>query len=360
MKILYIVPTIHDEGGVPKVLSIKTKELIERFSVQISILTLPTAQKDTFFPFPENVHNIVIQPKGWKVIRILDYFKKIKKHIETYPPDCIVICDFGWKGFCFNKFVKTKVPVIFEVHGSLYNETKKINYSLLSKLRAFFRQKLLASYDNIVYLSEESKKEWQLPGIIIPNPVPKSNYVSELKNPNAIAVARHSYEKGIDRLLQIWQKVSRHSNWTLSIYGDGYLIEEHQKQIQAMGLEHCVQLMQPVKDIFSKYAEASIFVMTSRTEAFPMALLEAMEIGLPVVVYDCPIGPRVIVQNNVSGFLIPEENEDEFVSKLIVLQNDPELRSKMGNYARETMKELDSGKIANYWYQYFRNLVANR
>lgn len=360
MKILYVVPTIHDEGGVAKVLSIKTNVLIEKHGAQISILTFQNGATESFHPFHDSIVKMNVKPSGWKPFKILNYFKEVGSFLKTFQPDCIVICDFGWKGFFFSKFIATNIPIVFEIHGSLYNETRKIKNQVVVRLRALLRKKLLSSYTNIVYLSDESQKEWGISGTVIPNPVPKSSQTALLENPKAIAIARHSYEKGIDRLIAIWEKVSQQSNWILEIYGDGYLRDEHQKQIEQLGLQNYVKLYQPVKNIQQKYMEASILVMASRTEGYPMALLEAMELGLPVIAYDCPIGPRAIVQNDISGFLIEEGNQKEFVSKVVTLQNSKSTRERIGLRAKEEMQKLHPECIAAIWKDYLETLLLKK
>lgn len=359
MKILYIVPTIHDEGGVAKVLSVKTTELLHNNTIQIGILTFNNFTSDTFHPFSEKIERVDIKASGWKLFKILDYYKKVSVFLKKWKPDIIVICDFGWKGFFFSKFIKTDIPLVFEIHGSLYNETKKLGNNLFVKLRATIRKKLLTSYKNIVYLSQESKQEWEIPGEVIPNPVPKSNVTTTLQNHKAITIARHSYEKGIDRLINIWNKVSQQSDWELEIYGDGYLWDAHQRQIEALRLNNKIHLCKPIQNIHQKYAEASLLLMTSRSEGYPMALLEAMEVGLPVIAYDCPIGPKSIIENNISGFLIEDGNESAFISKVLEIQNSFQTRERIGQSAKQQVQKLYPENIGILWETYFKNLLSN-
>lgn len=358
MKILYITPTIYDEGGVAKVLSVKSNVLIETYNCEIGFVTFNNASTNTFHPFHSNIEKFEVKASGFKPFKILNYYKKVNNIINSFQPDVVVICDFGWKGFFFSKFVKTNCPVVFEVHGSLFNESKKINTVALVNYRASVRKKLLSAYKNVIFLSNESQKEWGFMGKIIPNPIQNTNLEARLQNHKTIAIARHSYEKGIDRLIAIWAKVSQNSNWILEIYGDGYLFEKHQNQIFELGLQDKIKLYKPIKNIQEKYLEASLFVMTSRSEGFPMALLEAMEVGLPPIAYDCPIGPKAIIKNDFSGFLIEEGNEKEFVSKVIELQNDRNSREKIGQHAKQEMQKLHPEVIAKKWFDYFTALIS--
>ncbi|RXR19270.1 glycosyltransferase family 4 protein [Flavobacterium amnicola] len=358
MKILYITPTIYDEGGVAKVVSVKSNVLIENYNCEIGFVTFNNASTDTFHPFHSDIQKFDIKATGFKPFKILNYYQKVKKIVQSFQPDVIVICDFGWKGFFFSKFVKTTIPIVFEIHGSLFNESKKINNKTLVNYRASVRKKLLSAYNNVVFLSAESQKEWGIAGEIIPNSIQNTNLVAKLQNHKAIAIARHSYEKGIDRLIDIWAKVSQKSDWLLEIYGDGYLFEKHQNQIKELGLNETIKLLKPLKNIQEKYLEASMFVMTSRSEGFPMALLEAMEVGLPAVSYDCPIGPKAIIKNESSGFLIEDGNVEQFVSTVLALQKDTLSREKIGQQAKLEMQKLHPDVIAKKWFNYFTALIS--
>ena len=74
--------------------------------------------------------------------------------------------------------------------------------------------------------------------------------------------------------------------------------------------------------MLDELASASVFAFTSRREGFPMVLLEAMAVGLPVVAYDCPTGPSDILTDGVDGHVIPNGRTRLFVEALGGLMED--------------------------------------
>jgi glycosyltransferase involved in cell wall biosynthesis len=88
-----------------------------------------------------------------------------------------------------------------------------------------------------------------------------------------------------------------------------------------------------------------------------MVLIEAMASGLPCVAYDCPIGPRAIINDGVNGFLIEDGNVDSFVQKLDLLIEDENLRIKMGKNAQESVKKYDLDSIMQQWKSLFETLL---
>lgn len=360
MKILYITPSISGNGGVERVLAIRTKYLIDRYGYDINFFTYDFSLKPTFFDFHPKVKIQNGALKGNKILKILHYYNQVKEQIRNIQPDIIVICDFGWKGFCFNYFVNTKIPVVFEVHGSMYNETKPAKILFLNNIRAKVRKWLLSKFQNVVYLSEESEKEWGYKGIVIPNILSYLNCSqSDLEAKKVIVIARHSYEKGIDRLLAIWEKITKkHPDWKLEIFGDGILFEDNLKLSQKLKITSTVEFYKPLKDIQKKYLDSSIYLMTSRQEGLPMSLLEAMSFGLPIVAYDCPVGPKAIIENNVNGFLIREADQDSFVQKTLELIENKELRSIIGMQAKKSAQKYDPIQIVQKWDEFFTSLFS--
>jgi glycosyltransferase involved in cell wall biosynthesis len=361
MKILYIVPKINNEGGVARVLSVKANYLVEKFGFEVHILTQNRGNTPLFYSFKEKIvlHDMVLQ--GNKISFFFQYVKALKKELHSINPDLIIVCDNGLKGYTIPFVLKTNIPIIFECHGSKHIEEKKtIHYFSTTKIKAVFKKFFANKFAKFIALSKESLNEWNVKnGIVIPNPLWfETSRFADLKSKKVIAVGRHSYEKGLDRMLQIWQKViEKHPDWYLEIYGKSNENQELQELAISLNIGKNVTFFNPVKNINDKYLEASILGMTSRTEGFGLVLMEAMALGLPVVAYDCPVGPRSIIINNENGFLIEDGNIDSFVQKIELLIEDEELRIQMGKNAQESVKIYDLDSIMQQWKSLFENLA---
>lgn len=361
MKILYIVPKINNEGGVARVLSVKANYLTENFGYDVHILTQNGGDKPLFYSFNDKIalHDMVL--RGNKTSFLLQYVQALKKALSTIKPDIIVVCDNGFKAYTIPFILKRDTPIIFECHGSKYIEEKEqTKYFSGTKIKLLFKEFSANKFSKFVALSKESLKEWNVEnGVVISNPLEfKTSRFADLKSKKVIFVGRHSYEKGIDRLLQIWQKViQKHPDWSLEIYGKSNENKELQKLSNSLNINDNVAFFEPIRNIHDKYLEASIMAMTSRTEGFGMVLIEAMANGLPVIAYDCPCGPRAIIQNNENGFLVENGNLDSFVQKMELLIKDENLRMQMGKKAQESVKRYDVDTIMQKWKALFEEIA---
>ena len=362
MRILYIVPKINNEGGVARVLSVKANYFVENFGDEVHILTQNIGNIPLFYSFNDKIvlHDMVLQ--GNKISFFSQYVKALKKEVQTINPDLIVVCDNGLKAYTIPFVLKTKIPIIFECHGSKYIEEKEqAKYFFGTKIKSLFKEVSANKYNKFVGLSKESLKEWNVKnGIVIPNPLWfKTTQFADLKSKKVIAVSRHSYEKGLDRMLQIWQRVvQKHPDWCLEIYGKTNENQEMRDLANALNIGQSVTFLEPVKNINDKYLEASMLVMTSRTEGFGMVLLEAMALGLPCVAYDCPVGPRSIIINNENGFLVEDGNIDSFVQKIELLIENENLKIKMGKNAKNSVSKYNLETIMQQWKSLFEELIT--
>jgi glycosyltransferase involved in cell wall biosynthesis len=196
----------------------------------------------------------------------------------------------------------------------------------------------------------------------IPNGVPDLHgHRSTLDGKLVVTAGRLTSQKGYDRLLPVWAKVvAQRPDWRLEIYGGGEHEARLRAQLEGLGLEGSAALMGRSGRLFSRMARASIYVMTSRKEGMPMVLLEAMGIGLPVVAYDCPTGPREIVEDGVDGWVVPDGDEDALAARLIALMDDPELRRRLGAAAVEKAARYDVAHLAERWERLFDELAAGK
>lgn len=360
MKVLYITPKINNEGGVARILSIKLNYLAEKFNHTVHVITQNDGHSNPFFEFSPKLHLHDITLKGNPISFLLHYKKQVEAILKNVNPDIIVLCDFGYKAFLFPYIIKTSKPVIFEAHASRFNEP--VNYkkhflnNVAHNFKYYFRNHSAKKFNQFVALSDQALLEWNVEnGIVIPNPLWKNEFSSStLDKKVVIAAARYSYEKGIDRLLKIWKLViKKHPDWTLEIYGKTKEGLSYEKLAEELEIINSVKFLSPVKNIEERYNNASIYTMTSRSESFSMVILEAMSCGLPVVAFDCPVGPRALIKNKENGFLIEDGDYFAFANQLIELIENKDLRIKIGSNAKQIKSKYQLDEIMKQWNDLF-------
>ena len=179
--------------------------------------------------------------------------------------------------------------------------------------------------------------------------------VSTLENKRVIFVGRYSKQKGIPDLFRVWELVYyRHPDWQLNLYGG--MGEDYDYALaEADRLQMNIHINEETNDIFSKYRESSIFVLTSIYEPFGLVLPEAMSCGLPVLAFDCPYGPANIISDGEDGFLIKNRDIQSFVDRLCLLIEDEKLRRQMGKKAIVSSQKFAAGNIMPEWKSLFES-----
>jgi GalNAc-alpha-(1->4)-GalNAc-alpha-(1->3)-diNAcBac-PP-undecaprenol alpha-1,4-N-acetyl-D-galactosaminyltransferase len=115
-----------------------------------------------------------------------------------------------------------------------------------------------------------------------------------------------------------------------------------------------------VSDPASVLREADLFVLASRYEGFPNALLEAMAVGLPVISTDCPYGPSHIVRNDVDGLLVPIDDAEALATAMAALMDDEPRRRRLGRRATEVTERFAVDRIMAMWESLVYDSVAHR
>lgn len=365
MKILYIAPDITDSGGISRVISLKTNYLITNMEYEISIISVNDCRSKRFYEFNPNIKWYNLKEEGATFLFLSNYIRFIKNTISQEKPDIIIVCDAVLWLF-IPWFVKTKIPMLFETHFSVhYKKSKKdsIYSKFRFKLVRFFKQRAIDKFTCFVTITnEESKERTSKSRIVIPNPlsfVVKNN--AALVNKKAMAVCMNPYVKGLDRLLLVWTRIiENHPDWVLDIYGKWDTNAAYLRIATDLKISNNVNFLPPTKAIQKSYNQSSLFLMTSRYEVFPMVLLEAMASGVPCIAYDCPSGPRAIINDGENGFLVEDGNTDSFVQKLELLLEDENLRIQMGANAQKSVKKYDIDSIMKRWEELFLSLKNNR
>lgn len=189
--------------------------------------------------------------------------------------------------------------------------------------------------------------------IYIPHFKSDLNYEkSGLTNKIVLSVGRITEAKRQWILIDLWNRIVHHhqiKGWKLHIVGEGNLKQTYIDKIKQLKLENYIQILPPKKQVEDYYKNSSIFILTSQSEGFGMVILEAMSFGLPCVSYDCPSGPRDIIINEKTGYLVPNNNFEELEKTVLSLFQNSEKLREFGENAFEQSDKWNDEFILEKW-----------
>ncbi len=171
----------------------------------------------------------------------------------------------------------------------------------------------------------------------------------EYPKPYIVTLGRFHEVKRYDLLIDAYAKSKMSQDCDLIIVGDGELRDSLENQVNALRLHSKVHFAGTQSNPFPYLAGAKFLTLSSRTEAFPMVLIEALALECPVVATDCPTGPREIVRHNENGLLVENENVDAFSEAIDTLYYDDVMRRRFKKNAISSIQHLSGDVIAAEW-----------
>lgn len=176
--------------------------------------------------------------------------------------------------------------------------------------------------------------------------------------PTLIFIGRHRYYKGLDTLLRAMPTL----NARLLVGGDGPMRGAWETLAGELGVREKVQFLGEVSDddLPAFFASGDVFVLpaNSRAEAFGKVLLEAMATGLPCVTTELGTGTSFVVQDGVTGFVVPPEDPAALGAVLQRLLEDVGLRKTMGNAGRaRVVTEFTPEKLLERTQRIYREVL---
>lgn len=258
------------------------------------------------------------------------------------------------------QLARPSVITIGQEHVALEAQPDEVRKLITWRYRRLDALVTLTKADLRDYRETLKKKPRRL--VRIPNAVPPmGGGVSGLDAKVAVAVGRMTKIKGFHRLITAWETVAAaHPDWTLRIYGAGPQEEALAQQVAESGLEGKVELPGPVTDVGAELEKASIFVLSSRHEGFPMTVLEAMAKGLAIVSFNSPHGPKEMITDEVDGLLVKPRTNANLAAAVIRVIEDERLRRDLAARALETARTYDLATVGREWDALLEDLLAHR
>lgn len=198
--------------------------------------------------------------------------------------------------------------------------------------------------------------------VVMPNPLPLGFAPrSKLDGRLIMSAGRFALEKQFHKLVHAFGEVADQlPGWRLRILGDGFQRRELRRQARKFGLYDRLEMPGSTTDMAGEWAKASIAALTSRAEGFPLVLQEAMAAGVPVASFDCPSGPREIVEHEVNGLLVAPDSVAGMAAALLRLATDDDLRVRLGAGALDSSRQWDARVLAEQWIGIFADARARR
>lgn len=384
MRIVYIIDSLASKGGAERIITEKMNYLATIYNYDVSVITYYQfiETMPNTYPLSSKVKQINLcipsfqqyryrYPKRlwikWGFYRRLRI--ELQQTVNSINPDILigvgytladVVCSLKCQAA---KIIESHEARIYTKSPLLHKRTALIS-TIYSKLcRKIYLNIVEKKADAIVTLTKHDAQEWKKAKRveIIPNfsIMPISN-LSNCESKRVIAAGRLEWQKGYDRLIHIWEIVThKHPDWQLDIFGEGTLEAELKNSIQKAGLSN-VTIHSFTQNISQEYASSSICVLTSRFEGFSLVLLEAMRHGLPCITFNCPYGPKDLIDDKKSGYIIENDNIDLFAEKINYLIENIDVRKKFSEEAIMKSNNYNVDSIMNSWRELFCTLISQK
>jgi GalNAc-alpha-(1->4)-GalNAc-alpha-(1->3)-diNAcBac-PP-undecaprenol alpha-1,4-N-acetyl-D-galactosaminyltransferase len=357
MKILVSIYSLH-RGGAERVVSRLSQEWAKEHDVVIAL----SSMKDIVYPYGGRIVDMGCEAYT-PLAKALAIFKRVLRLIQILKreqPDKIITFMEG-----------TNIPAI--VASAMTGTREKLTISVrtnpmqVRRMYAILARLFYAHVPDVVVVSqgvqEAMEHVWGIHNNVrvIHNPIDGEEIEEKKKEARVleccvgdntiVAVGRLEKVKGFDVLIESFKKVFDENNSaTLCILGEGPERDHLRLLAKGLGIEDHVWLPGFVDNPYAYFSRASVYVLSSRMEGMPNALIEAMASRVPVVSTDCPYGPGELIASGENGFLVPVEDVDALAQGIMtVMTMSYEDRQKMAEKAWQRVQGHRIAAIGQQW-----------
>lgn len=272
-------------------------------------------------------------------------YREIKKALRELEPD-LVTTHSNKAGLLGRLAARSlNIPVVHTSHGFLFsgrpNSPAGWFYRLMEKLASGFSDRVIAVCENEFKIAEQLKVIPPEKMVVVHNGLPDLQPLviaqPDTEPPRLIMVARFAAPKDHQTLLKALGSLKK-LPWSLTLIGDGDGRRNAEQLAVEIGIRERIDFLGVREDVPALLAASQIFVLSTRREGFPLTVLEAMRVGLPVVAANVG-GISEAVETGTTGLLFPAGDFETLQAHLALLIKNRTLRLKMGQVGRRCFSD---------------------
>lgn len=351
MKICFIIHDVTKRGGTERA-QVNLANALAARGGSVSIWSLYRYCESASFPLSSNVQ--VSYGRRKPLPSFLDYpwlMCAFAIHVIRLRPEWIICTDTNvLVAALLGVFVPGVRLAVWE-HFALSHSITKARGRLARRLAGILASRIVTltkrDTEMFVKLFAPAGQVGVIPNIVV---LPALN--KTVRRQEVLALGRLVPQKGFDLLLQAWAKAGKRlPDWSLRIVGDGQMRDQLLRTADTLRIGQSVIFEPFSENPFSLYLESGVFVLSSRFEGLPFVLIEAMSCGTPCISFDCPNGPRELIEHRVNGILVPAERVDALADAIVELGENPALRQSLGDAARKVTEQFSEDRVVARWQE---------
>ncbi|MCC5643039.1 glycosyltransferase family 4 protein [Nostoc sp. CHAB 5824] len=346
-------------GGAERVLLLLAKGFLQRGHT-VTVITL--SNKDTdFYSLPPGIEHVALNLRKKSatllhgVWNTLSRFIRLRQAVRETQPDVVISFMAPMNILTSFALFQTKYPKIGTEHCSPKIIPCEQPWEMLRYFAYLNLNKIVSVSQHVNkdlnWLPEEKRTVIYNPFIPIPKMTSQSSLPSDV-DPNKkwiTSMGRLTYVKRFDFLLTAFQAVAnQYPDWQLLILGEGELKHDLENLRDQLGLSEQVVFTGAINPPFPILQKSDLFVMSSRSEGFPMALGEALACGLPVIATDCS-GVGELIRDGIDGIIVPNEDVTALAAAMSRLMSSEVERNCLASRATEVVERFSLNQVLDEW-----------
>lgn len=340
-------------GGAQKVASTLANRWAEK-GIPISVITMKPTEDDFFTLSPSVIRLVIggVDVSSGLFASILMNLKRLyalrraiqktdTSHIISFVTSTNILTIVAAMGLGKKVIISERNNPAAQSHGKMWDFLRVKLYRYAAVVTANSHQAVEALK---AYVPEHKVA-------YVPNPVDIPTLDESIQRTKSVFhVGKLIAQKAHDVLLKAWAIVLKeHPDWRLDLVGDGPLIHDMKKLSGELLINDSIHWHGWSHQVHRYYQSSGIFVLPSRFEGTPNALLEAMSYGMPCIVSNQTGGALDFVTHNQTGLIIPADDPQVLADAISLLIQDESLRTRLGVAARQRMQSCGINQVLSQW-----------